>query len=552
MLWIQASSVICTLAAFYIPVFGEQKSKSCSEVRDIYISIGWNDNDVPYEEIHGNDLKVCSQGSTCCTSQMEENFGQRSTDEFRKAVSDPSSHLQLAFSSRYKKFDEFFKELLENAEKSLNDMFTRTYGALYMQNSEVFKELFVELKEYYTNGSVNLEEMLNDFWARLLERMFQLVNPHYVFTEEYLDCVSRDTEQLKPFGDVPRKLKLQVTRAFVAARAFAQGLAVARDVIGKVAAVNPTAPCVNALLKMMYCPHCQGLVAVKPCNGYCLNVMKGCLANQGDLDTEWNNFIDSMLLLAERLDGPFNIESVMDPIDVKISDAIMNMQENSMQVTQKVFQGCGVPNSATNSRAGRSVSEGFNARFRPYNPEERPTTAAGTSLDRLVSDVKNKLKKAKKFWSTLPASICSDEKMAAGSTVDDDCWNGKTKSRYTHVVMGNGLANQISNPDVEVDVTKPDLVIRRQIMILREMTIRMKSAYTGNDISFVDIVDGSGEESGSGCEGDLCRTEPPVARMLPEVTTDVKLGNSLASVCCASKLALFLSCLALVLHREWR
>lgn len=46
-----------------------------------------------------------------------------------------------------------------------------------------------------------------------------------------------------------------------------------------------------------------------------------------------------MLMVAERLEGPFNIESVMDPIDVKISDAIMNMQENSMQVSQKVWQG---------------------------------------------------------------------------------------------------------------------------------------------------------------------------------------------------------------------
>lgn len=46
-----------------------------------------------------------------------------------------------------------------------------------------------------------------------------------------------------------------------------------------------------------------------------------------------------MLLVAERLEGPFNIESVMDPIDVKISEAIMNMQENSMQVSAKVLCG---------------------------------------------------------------------------------------------------------------------------------------------------------------------------------------------------------------------
>lgn len=117
-------------------------------------------------------------------------------------------------------------------------MFVKTYGHLYMQNSELFKDLFVELKRYYVAGNVNLGDMLNDFWARLLERMFRLVNSQYHFTDEYLECVSKYTEQLKPFGDVPRKLKLQVTRAFVAARTFAQGLAVARDVVSKVSVVS--------------------------------------------------------------------------------------------------------------------------------------------------------------------------------------------------------------------------------------------------------------------------------------------------------------------------
>lgn len=51
-----------------------------------------------------------------------------------------------------------------------------------------------------------------------------------------------------------------------------------------------------------------------------------------------NLVLDAMLMVAERLEGPFNIESVMDPIDVKISDAIMNMQENSVQVSQKVMK----------------------------------------------------------------------------------------------------------------------------------------------------------------------------------------------------------------------
>lgn len=49
---------------------------------------------------------------------------------------------------------------------------------------------------------------------------------------------------------------------------------------------------------------------------------------------------EALLLVAQRLEGPFNIESVMEPIDVKISEAIMNMQDNSAQVSYKVRQLC--------------------------------------------------------------------------------------------------------------------------------------------------------------------------------------------------------------------
>lgn len=61
--------------------------------------------------------------------------------------------------------------------------------------------------------------------------------------------------------------------------------------------------------------------------------------------------------------------------------------------------------------------------------------------------------------------------------------------RYESVVIGNGLANQGSNPDVDVDITKPDIVIRSQIAVLKEMTSWLKAAHSGNDIS-VDSGEG--------------------------------------------------------------
>uniref|UniRef100_A0A8C9DHF9 Glypican-4 n=1 Tax=Prolemur simus TaxID=1328070 RepID=A0A8C9DHF9_PROSS len=549
-------ALLCTLAVLSASLLAaELKSKSCSEVRRLYVSKGFNKDDAPLHEINGDHLKICPQGYTCCSQEMEEKYSLQSTEDFKSVVGEQCDQLEAVFASQYTKFDEFFKELLENAEKSLNDMFVKTYGHLYMENSELFKDLFVELKRYYMAGNVNLEEMLNDFWAHLLERMFRLVNSQYSFTDEYLECVSKYTEQLKPFGDVPRKLKLQVTRAFVAARTFVQGLAVARDVVSKVSVVNPTAQCADALLKMIYCSHCQGLVTVKPCYNYCSNIMRGCLAYQGDVDSEWNSFIDAMLMVAERLEGPFNIESVMDPIDVKISDAIMNMQDNSVQVSQKVFQGCGPPKPATAGRISRDVSEiAFSARFRPHHPEERPTTAAGTSLDRLVTDVKEKLKQAKKFWSSLPSNVCNDERMAAGNGNEDDCWNGKAKSRYLFAVTGNGVSNQIDNPEVEVDGSKQDILILRQIMALRVMSNKIKNAYNGNDVDFFDISDeNSGEGSGSGCENLRCFPK------LENNSTDHagKSANDKADSAGARPgaqpylLAVF-CILFLVMQREWR
>ncbi|XP_063046277.1 glypican-4 [Engraulis encrasicolus] len=503
-----ALSVFYFLTVIFASAKADPKTKNCNDVKEAYSSKGFNVNDVPDKGVHGN-LKVCPQGFSCCTLDMEEKLKQQSHIDLREPISRLSSNLHSTFTQRLQHFDRFFRELLDNAEKSLHDMFVRTYGQMYIKNAELFKRFFLQLRRYYERGgaAVNLDSMLADFWAELLERMFRLVNVQYEFSDDYMECVSRHTEQLRPFGDVPRKLRLQLTRAFIAARTFTRGLQLMSDVVNKVSTVGPTPSCVRAGMKMMYCPYCSGQVALRPCQNYCLNVLRGCLANQADLDFEWNNFLDAMLGLAERLEGPFNFESVMDPIDVKLSDAIMNMQENSMQVSQKVFQGCGQPKVSKVFRAQRSIKEPtFTGRFRPYSPDARPTTAAGTSLDRLVLDVKKKLKHAKKFWSTLPDTVCVGDRIASA----DDCWNGTAKSRYESVVMNSGLANQLANPDVEVDITKPDMVIRRQIAVLREMTQRLKAAHSGNDLSDANAdnadaeEDGSGEESGSGCDSPGC------------------------------------------------
>lgn len=58
--------------------------------------------------------------------------------------------------------------------------------------------------------------------------------------------------------------------------------------------------------------------------------------------------------------------------------------------------------------------------------------------------------------------------------------------RYFPEVVKDGLTSQVNNPEVDVDITRPDTIIRQQIMALRVVTNKLKNAYNGNDITFQD------------------------------------------------------------------
>lgn len=493
---------------------------TCSSVRSAYRAKGLPDRDVPQSQLPiaagSHQLRFCGSRSsgagsssqpTCCTEAMENRLNDASRQQYELVVRDASSSLSSTFTARAKKFDEFFRELLENSKRDFHDMFKRTYGILYEQNSEVFTDLFRDLEDYYARGKLDLEEAMDHFFTALYQRMFTVLNAQFRFDDKYLICVNTHMKELKPFGDVPKKLSVQVKRSFVATRTFTQALNVGRDVIAKMQSMEASGDCMRAVMRMSMCPVCQGLDEVKPCGHYCLNVFKGCLAYHADLGVEWDNYVDALMKVADRLLGPFNIELVVDPIDIKISDAIMNFQENGYEISQKVFKGCGQPRlgkrSATTSEINfesvkfdRAGSGGTGT----GGANVRPTTAAGTSLDRLVRDIKQKVKASRGYWSKLPQTICAHEKLAplAGSA-EGDCWNGSERARYSAALMADGVAAQTGNPEVTLDGSRPNTLVNDQIFTLRLITNKLENAYNGMDVEWDDsFSNGSGSGSGSG------------------------------------------------------
>ncbi|XP_066565875.1 glypican-1 [Amia ocellicauda] len=540
-----------------VPIVGDtssNKARSCSDVRHFYSGKGFPLSGVPQTEISGEHLRICPQGYTCCTSDMEERLSNLSRHEFEALVQEAGRSLQLSLSTQHTNFNGHFLELLNRSERSLQEAFPTVYGELYTQNARIFLDLYGELRRYYRgSNSINLEEALNEFWVRLLERLFKALNPQYVIGDDYLECVVKQTEKLRPFGEVPRDLKLKATRAFIAARSFVQGLWVSSEVVRKVSQVPLSSECIRAIMKLMYCPHCRGMPSVKPCTNYCKNVMKGCLANQADLDTEWQNLVDAMNQVADRFNGPSSVEVVIGSIHTRISEAMGNMQENSAHFTSKVFQACGEP------RVGGTRSSGAEEKRKRVknSADDKSTISTGMGLEKLVMDVTGKLREMQQYWVQLPSAMCND-KVAAGVGNEDKCWNGINRGRYLPEVMGDGLASQINNPEVEIDITKPDMTIRQQIMQLKIMTNRLRNAFNGNDVDFQDTSD---DVSGSGsatCPEDLCprgsgriaipNTDRPKLYAIPPENKKVTDNSGSQNLPCTA-LLLLLSLATLLLRR---
>nr|CAD7603421.1 unnamed protein product [Timema genevievae] len=444
---------------------------------------------------------------------------------------------------------EFFKSLLSQSKRDFHEMFKRTYGILYEQNSYVFTDLFEELERYYSKGQVDLAEAMDNFFNTLYQKMFTVLNAQYSFDDKYLGCVGEHMKELSPFGDVPHKLSVQLKRSFVATRTFSQALGVASEVVNNMGKIPPSAECVRALTKMTGCPACQGLPDLKACSNYCINVMKGCLSYHTELDTEWNNFVDSMDKVTDRLMGPFNIEMVVEPINIKISEAIMNFQENGPEVSQRVFSGCGKPTLQHHRRRRDTTELKFESlQFSQTSAGSLDKGNNGPTLDRLVKDIRQKVqnlsegheavlvstrgywssrarrcskhsrgsfshslllgifvqvKDTKQFWSHMPYHICNNDNVAASPTKDDSCWNGAMKARYEPHIAGDGLMNQNSNPEVPVDVNRPSTLLNEQLFTLRTITSKLKNAYNGQDVEWIDYEEssyGSGSGSGDGID----------------------------------------------------
>lgn len=94
------------------------------------------------------------------------------------------------------------------------------------------------IKNSVYSFQVDLNDAMDNFFNTLYQKMFTVLNSQYNFDNKYLECVGEHMKEMRPFGDVPQKLGVQIKRSFVATRAFSQALTVAANVLKNMQSVR--------------------------------------------------------------------------------------------------------------------------------------------------------------------------------------------------------------------------------------------------------------------------------------------------------------------------
>ncbi|XP_022670192.1 glypican-4-like isoform X3 [Varroa destructor] len=454
--------------------------------------------------------------------------------------------------SRTAKFDEFFQTLISKSQSDFNVMFKKTYGIQYEQNADLFSRMFDSLTKYYTQGGINLAEKMDDFFVELYQKMFLVLNSQYSITEKYLNCVGGTMKDVQPFKEVPDKLIQQITRSFVATRVFVQALGVGRDVLAMLnERLEPSSTCAQAVSKMHVCPSCNGFPDVKPCPAYCEAMVSDCMADVVKMNALWSKFIDTMINLASRMEKQFNIEEVVEPIDLKISEAIMNFQESHEEAIKKIYKQCGNPqfrsNSGGDTMSAVSRSSSLTAgltrhermrrspsgsnwsssdRSRAYSSNREFSHSRANSmamyggalgspngahsrgsggnrkrsdnngLEKHIEAIKKQLQNMRPFFSQLPQRICNAaNKDHAQSSPDAECWNGSEKTRNINSTSGlsengNGGRLRSSRPS-----KAQKSLVSRQMDLLKVIIKKLQLAYDGKTVEWGAVEEDSGSEA---------------------------------------------------------
>ncbi|XP_029309997.1 glypican-5 isoform X2 [Cottoperca gobio] len=448
------------------------------------------------------DLLVCKhQGPSCCTRKMEESYQLAVKRETLHNIQSYSYELEHLISGHSDAFQDMFQYLLSFSQGHLSSLLEGTYSSVSRHALPHVNQLFSSLSLYLRGANVSVEASVHQFFNNLFPLVYtRLINPgiegSMMMGSEMGDCLRMIRQDVNPFGPHPDVMAQELAGALGAGRQLGLALEEGLEVMNATENVNMSKECVKVLVKMVYCSHCRGLTLIKPCVGYCLNVMRGCLASLSELDQPWRRYTSLLEQLTHAMAGHHSLELALLGVRGHVNEALLYAQLHGPLITATVDKVCG-------------LSTGEPPSMQPTGPEVITSTVTSSSLPpsaapsqplpeqwlgqlaHLRREFLMYLQRYKSFFAALPEMLCEGENVVDDST----CWSGDdVVESYTGRVVGNGLHAQRQNPEVNVRSPNPTLAEVKERLELFNQETQEKFPKLGQMGAWDELGSGETEE----------------------------------------------------------
>ncbi|KAK6752087.1 hypothetical protein RB195_003482 [Necator americanus] len=450
------------------------------------------------------DLKICTGENVCCTKNIEDEIIQNSEKLFKAQLEDKILVLRHLINTNLNSFRTYFYNSLNVCHERLDTLFGRTYGPFYQSNSQIFDTFFNRLRAFSSPFSDSkVPQITSKLFEDMFVIMFQLMNPMHSVTSVQRRCLLEAMPEIAPFGDVPEKVTHHLEKPLVFWKHFVSGLDNMYNVLDGFMNVSSSKECRLNLAKMWDCSLCSGAADSKPCPGLCMNVMKGCLGDWTEIDQQWNAVIDSLLKISSRIRGNQNLHNTLQPLPVQLSEAIMEMQERGITVSNKAIARCyPIEDLMQTARHLRSTRHRRAVIPKTKRSVTDQAESYGKVLNSLMTSFAERLESLRGWFSALPSSFCSDSGLVTKE--NETCWNGTALAPYTNEVAGDGLANQATNPEYQADRFLPyrglfvDERLRLGMLAFRLQNVLYGQNYTNYHVEGSGDPDDEDYDEGSG------------------------------------------------------
>ncbi|KAL3280612.1 hypothetical protein HHI36_003849 [Cryptolaemus montrouzieri] len=331
---------------------------------------------------------------------------------------------------------------------------------------------------------------MDNFFGILYQRMFTVINSQYDFDDKYLECISEHMTEMKPFGDIPHKLGVQLRRSFVATRTFYKSLVQGAQIADKLGDIVVDEECANEMTKMQQCGLCTSQQSLGPCADYCTNTLEDCLKYHTSFSRDWDRFIDGLDKVADRLLGEWN--GGFQKIYTLCGQPTLSRKKRKSEPEAPLVEN---PNYEIKYGPIKNLSGGKKKHKKVDKVDSTPT------LKKLIMDIKTKIRETRQFWIHLPYQYCNNDTIAAPPSANGQCWNGTAIGNYE---KPSPKSSNFQSP-----------IINEQNFTLQVFFDKLRKAHQGEEVELIDDSEEplAGSGSGSGDGGDEEEDITPIVRV---------------------------------------